>query len=307
METAFIQWLRRRVTTDPRVPLGIGDDAAILEVPPDRQCVVATDMVMDGVDFRLAEHSPASVGRKSLAINLSDLAAMGARPVAAFVAIALPRQHGGELARGLYDGLLALARQYDTLLAGGDTNSWDGPLVVSVTAVGDVPRGRAWLRRGARPGDQILVTGDFGGSLLGKHLDFVPRVREARWLADHAAVRAAIDVSDGLSLDLSRICEESGCGAVIELDAIPISAAARELSARQPERSPLDRALADGEDFELILAVAPDEAERLVGLQPLDVPLARIGEFVPDKGLWRRAEGGLAPLAPRGYEHRFDA
>ena len=309
METAFIQWLRAQVPADPRVPLGIGDDAAVLDLPPGRQWVVTTDMVMDGVDFVLGQHAPALVGRKSLAVNLSDLAAMGARPVACFVSVALPRHGGGELARGIYQGILELARQFDMALAGGDTNSWDGKLVISVTAVGDVADGKGWRRSGARAGDQILVTGDLGGSILGKHFDFTPRVAEALWLADHADVRAAIDVSDGLSLDLSRVCQESGCGAVLDRAAIPIAAAARELVSRGDDKTTaVEHALGDGEDFELILAVAPAEADRLLRLQPLGVPLTRIGQFVEQSGLWTLAEGGThVPLTPRGYEHRFDA
>jgi thiamine-monophosphate kinase len=309
METAFIQWLRSQVPPDPRVPLGIGDDAAVLDLPPGRQWVVTTDMIMDGVDFVLGRHAPALVGRKSLAVNLSDLAAMGAFPVACFVSLALPRDGGGELARGIYEGIFELARQFDTALAGGDTNSWDGKLVISVTAVGHVAAGKAWRRSGARPGDQILVTGDFGGSILGKHFDFTPRVAAGMWLADHADVRAAIDVSDGMSLDLSRICQESGCGAVIDPAAIPVAAAATELASRGDDKTTaLAHALGDGEDFELILALAPAEADRLLRLQPLDVPLTRIGQFVEKTGLWTLAKGGRqVPLVPRGYEHRFDA
>jgi thiamine-monophosphate kinase len=257
------------------------------------------------VDFYVAEHEPARIGRKALAVNLSDLAAMGARPVACFVAVALPRQGGEALARGVYEGIFALARQFDTAIAGGDTNSWNGNLVINVTVVGEVDADKAWKRSGARPGDQILVTGEFGGSIRGKHFDFTPRVAEAMWLGANAGIQAAIDVSDGLSLDLSRICQESGCGAVVDPAAIPIAAAAREMSAG---RSPVEHALGDGEDFELILAVATEEAERLLSLQPLAVPLTRIGQFVAEPGLWSlAADGARAPLAPQGYEHRLDS
>ncbi|HUE72829.1 MAG TPA: thiamine-phosphate kinase [Pirellulaceae bacterium] len=303
METQFIEWLRSQVSRHPRVPLGIGDDAAVVDLPAGKQWVVTTDMLMDDVDFHVGQHEPARIGRKSLAVNLSDLAAMGARPVACFVSVALPRQGGGELARAIYEGVFALARQFDTAIGGGDTNSWDGKLVINVTAVGEVETGKAWQRSGARAGDQILVTGEFGGSILGKHFDFTPRVAEAIWLAENAQITAAIDVSDGLSLDLSRICQESGCGAVLDLNSIPIAVAA----ANQADKlTPLEHALGDGEDFELILAVAADEAERLLTLQPLAVPLTRIGQFVAEPGLWSQmADGTRAPLAPRGYEHRL--
>src|SRR5207248_8962470 len=126
-----------------------------------------------------AEHAPEQIGRKALAVNLSDLAAMAAKPVAALVALALPRQGGEKIAKELYEGLLPLAAEFDCPVAGGDTNSWDGPLVISVTALGEVPPDRRWLRSGAHPGYAILVTGHFGGSILGPQFSFTPRVKEA--------------------------------------------------------------------------------------------------------------------------------
>jgi len=288
------------------MPVGPGDDAAILRVSAGSDLVATTDMLMDGVDFKLDEHEPERIGRKALAVNLSDLAAMAAKPLAALVSLSLPRQGGESLAKRLYEGLLPLAAEFDCPIAGGDTNSWDGPLVISVTALGEVPRDRRWLRSGARPGDAILVTGEFGGSILGGQFDFQPRVTEALWLAEHLDIHAAMDVSDGLSLDLSRICEASGCGAEIDLRRIPISAAAEELTQRYGV-SPLDHALGDGEDFELIMAIFQTEADKLVAEQPLRVPLTQVGRFVAEPGLFAVAEDGTRqPLAPRGYEHRLD-
>jgi thiamine-monophosphate kinase len=308
VELSFIRWLRERVAPSPQVVLGLGDDAAVLQPTAGMQLVVTTDMLMDGTDFHLSDTPLARIGHKSLGVNLSDLAAMGARPLAAFVSVALPRSGGEAIAHGLYEGLLAMAAEYQIPIAGGDTNSWDGPLVVSVTAIGEVAQGRAWTRSGAKPGDQILVTGQFGGSILGKHLDVIPRLREAAWLAANARIHAAIDVSDGLSLDLARMTEESSCGAVLELDRIPISAAATQLADEQANgTTPLEHALSDGEDFELILAVPPDEAKRLLELQPLDAPLTRIGQFIEQPGLWSTdAGGGLKPLEPRGWVHRLE-
>ena len=306
MELSFVRWLRERAAGHHQVPLGIGDDAALVSVSPGHESVVTTDMLMDGVDFRLAEVSPRLVGRKSLAVNLSDLAAMGARSVAAFVSVALPCAGGEQLARELYEGIFELSAEFETAIAGGDTNSWDGPLVINITSIGEVPVGRAWRRGGAKPGDQILVTGNFGGSILGKHLSFTPRLRAAGWLAEHASVHAAMDVSDGLSLDLSRLLAESGCGAEVDPGKVPISSAADQL-AQTSGNSPLQHALADGEDFELIIAVEPAEAERLLAAQPLDVPLTCIGRFVQEAGLWSLTAGGTRqPLSPQGYEHRLD-
>jgi thiamine-monophosphate kinase len=303
MESDFIRWLRRRVPSHPRARVSIGDDAAVLAAPAGVNLLVTTDMLMDGVDFLLSRVDPRTVGRKALAVNLSDIAAMAGQPTAAFVSVALPYEGGGELAKVLYDGLLPLAEEFDVVVAGGDTNSWNGPLVISVTLLGEPTGPGPLTRQGALPGDCIVVTGEFGGSILGRHLDFVPRVREAQALHASYGLHAGIDVSDGLSLDLSRLAEESGCGALLDSDSIPISTAARSAS-ESDGRPPLDHALADGEDFELILAVPADEARRLLADQPLAVKLTIIGQFVAEPGLWTTgATGGRLPLRPAGYEH----
>src|SRR5881227_3924542 len=173
--------------------VGLGDDAAVLRVSNDANLVATTDMLMDGVDFELGRHEAERIGRKALAVNLSDLAAMAAAPLSALVSLALPRQGGESLAKRLYEGMLPLAAEFDCPIAGGDTNSWAGPLVISVTALGEVTPERRWLRSGAQPGDAIVVTGHFGGSILGQQFDFIPRIREALWLAENVTVHAAID------------------------------------------------------------------------------------------------------------------
>jgi thiamine-monophosphate kinase len=174
--------------------------------------------------------------------------------------------------------------------------------------LGEVTRQGPLLRSGARPGDAIVVTGAFGGSILGRQFDFEPRVREALTLAERYSLHAGIDVSDGLSLDLARLATESGCGAVLDLAQVPIASAALELAARLSDGSTaLDHALADGEDFELVLAMPPDAAEKLIAEQPLDCRCTRVGQFIEQRGLWTRdAAGTLVPLAPRGYEHRLN-
>jgi thiamine-monophosphate kinase len=307
MESEFIRWLRSRLPDHPRLLVGPGDDAAVLRMAGGERSVLTVDLLTDGVDFELAKVAPPQVGRKALAVNLSDLAAMAARPLAAVVALALPRDGGLRLAQQLYDGLLPLAEKYGLAIAGGDTNSWDGPLVVSVTLVGELTPAGPLVRSGAQPGDAIVVTGQFGGSILGHHLDFEPRVNEALTLAEHYPLHAGIDVSDGLSLDLSRVCEASGCGAAVELDKVPIAPAAATLAGRLADVSTaLEHALADGEDFELILAVPRDAADALIAEQPLECPLTCIGRFVHERGLWQvDAQGTLRPLEPRGFEHRF--
>ena len=264
-------------------------------------------MLTDHVDFELGQVDPRRAGASVLAVNLSDLAAMASRPLAAVVALCLPRQGGMELAKSLYEGMIPLAQQYDVAIAGGDTNSWDGPLAVSVTVLGAVV-GRGPLQRAAaRPGDRILVTGSFGGSILGRHLDFEPRVREAIALHEAYELHAGIDASDGLSLDLAHLLEESGCGAVVRTEHVPVADDARRLAAELADGStPVDHALGDGEDFELILAVPPDEARRMLADQPLATPLTDIGEFIAEPGLWQTtAAGGRSPLPIRGWQHRF--
>jgi thiamine-monophosphate kinase len=307
MEADFIRWLRERLPPHPLLKLGIGDDAAILATAGRGDVVVTTDLISDSVDFDLRTDDPRRIGHKALAVNLSDLAAMAAQPLAAVIAVNLPRHGGAELAKKLCEGIWPLAEQFHVAIAGGDTNSWDGPLVVSVTALGEVTAQGPLCRRGALPGDRIIVTGSFGGSILGRHLDVQPRVEEALLLHQRYALHAGIDCSDGLSLDLWRMCEESRCGAVLKTESVPISAAAVEL-AKSDSALPLEHALSDGEDFELILAVPLDFAERMLADQPLEgVPLTDIGEFVADRGLWQdNPDGSRQPCAPRGYQHRLN-
>jgi thiamine-monophosphate kinase len=286
MELEFIQWLRQQSGFPDRkgagrVVLGIGDDASLIQFAGDEQCVVTTDMLMDGVHFRLADHGPERAGRKALAVNLSDAAAMAAEPVAAFVSLALPQDEAGSLARRILSGMVPLASEFNVEIAGGDTNCWSGPLVISVTLVASCSAGLALRRAGARPGDALLVTGELGGSILGKHLDFTPRVREARQLLASHPLHAGCDLSDGLALDLWRMTEESGCGAVVEEAAIPISDAAHQFSrSSETSLSPLEHALGDGEDFELLLACASDVAEQLFLSSPLTTRLTKICYFV---------------------------
>lgn len=303
MESEFLDWLRQRLPTTDRAPLGLQDDAAWLRLARP-ETVVTTDLLTDGVDFRLEHDDPRRIGRKALAVNLSDLAAMAVRPVAAVISLVLPRPGGLALARELYEGLLPLADEFDCPIVGGDTNAWDGPLAISVTALGQPTERGPVMRSGARPGDAIVVTGAFGGSRLSKQFDFVPRIREALWLHDQARLHAAIDVSDGLTRDLAHIATASGCGAVLDLAAVPIADDARRMALDYPGLTPLERALGDGEDFELALAVPNDEAERLIRSQPLATPLTRIGEFVAERGLWQRAaDNSVQSLTPRGWEH----
>jgi thiamine-monophosphate kinase len=299
-EFHYIRWLRSQTTDDARVLVGPGDDCAVL-APLRRPLLVTTDMLMDGTDFIVSDVGPRRVGRKAMAANLSDIAAMAGKPVAAVVSVALPRG-SREFPQQLYLGLRDVADAFDVPIVGGDTNSWAGPLVISVTAFGEATERGAVLRSGAKAGDWVFVTGPLGGSIGGHHLDFTPRVREA--LALHATVElhAMCDISDGLAADLNHILEESGCGAVLVAEAIPVSDDARELS-RTSGKTPLQHALGDGEDFELVFTVSPADGEKLLRTPPI-AGLVKIGECV-EAGLWLETAGKRKPLAPTGWVHQL--
>lgn len=301
MELALIAWLREQLAKSTSGPARIGDDAAILPWPNHQDCIVTTDLLADRVHFQLAEAGPELCGRKAVAVNLSDLAAMAACPIAVFVSLLLPRDQPIDLAQDLMRGMFPLADRFQASIAGGDTNVWDGPLVVNVTALGMARPGKAWMRGGVQPGDLLMATGPFGGSLAGHHLTFTPRVTEALYLADHYDIHAAIDVSDGLALDVWRLAQESGCGVELDLAAIPIRPAAGQAASRPP----LQCALEDGEDFELVLSASPDEARRVLednsGLLDCHV----IGRAIDGSGLWGKdADGQVRPLAASGFVHR---
>ncbi len=318
MEHAFISFLRNRAPSNGLI-LGIGDDAAVLP-PGDVPWLWTTDMLTEGVDFLLSETDPRRIGRKALAVNLSDIAAMGGIPVACLVSVALPRilpdepgptvptlpRSTLELAELLYEGISPLAEKYGVALAGGDTNTWNGGLVISVTVLGRAAPRKILKRGGGKPGDVVFVTGKLGGSILKHQFDFEPRIREALFLNERFDIDAAMDISDGLSLDLHRMCTESGVGATLYENKIPIADDAVTLSKRSG-KTPLEHALSDGEDFELLVAVPPDEAEKLRSCVPgHPVPTLRlyeIGELTADPGLRIRNEKGTHPLTPCGFEH----
>jgi thiamine-monophosphate kinase len=302
-EFAFIDWLRKRTPAASRVLLGPGDDTAALTWPGDAPCLVTTDMLLEGSCFRLEEASARRVGRKAMAVNLSDIAAMAGRPTAAVVSVGLPRRGGRALAEELYLGLREVADAFDTAIVGGDTNSWDGPLAISVTLLGEATPPGPVPRSGAKPGDWLMVTGSFGGSIRAKHLDFTPRVREALALQASARLHAMIDVSDGLAADVWHLCEESSCGAVLRAEVVPIDAAAFEM---RDGRTPLEHALGDGEDFELAFAVSAEDGRRLLQMQPTgDVRITHLGEFL-ENGLWLEQLGVRQLLPPTGYVHALE-
>jgi thiamine-monophosphate kinase len=297
-ELALLEWLERRQASDPeRVPLDIGDDMAAVKLGGDA-VLISSDMLLDGVHFDSDAHSPEQVGRKAVACGLSDCAAMAVVPVCAVTSVALPREWSDEQAKRLFEAMAAIGDEFDCPIVGGDITSWANPLAIDVAVMAQQQAGRPPIRRsGARQGDAIYVTGKLGASIAGRHLAFTPRVRESLLVAANLGsnLHAMIDISDGLALDLWRICEASGCGAELEYKAL-LDVASDEAGSRPDEA--LEHVLHDGEDFELLMAVA-GRPDNIV----LECGLTRIGRII-DSGLALRRPNGLTkPVEPRGYEH----
>ncbi|HUX17032.1 MAG TPA: thiamine-phosphate kinase [Phycisphaerae bacterium] len=304
-EGRLINWIRGRTRLDPRaVPLGPGDDMAIVRLAGESECLVTVDALIEGTHFDLEKATPRQVGYKALAVSLSDAAAMAALPVCAVAWVALPNGRDMAFAKEITRGLADAAERFACPIVGGDVVSGSGPLSVGTALVARADGIEPVRRAGAKPGDWLFVTGELGGSVLGRHLSFVPRVAEARILARTVMLHAMIDLSDGLSTDLGHLCEESRAGAEVEAEAVPISADARRL-AEADGRPALEHALNDGEDFELLFAVGPEDGERLVAKNPLEgVPLSRIGRVTAGREVTLvRADGRREPLEPRGWEH----
>jgi thiamine-monophosphate kinase len=293
-EFDFIDWLGSQHKPSLFVPVPQGDDLAVLKWPADDLLLVGVDQVLDGVHFDSTIHSPRSIGRKAMNRNLSDCAAMACLPAAAVTTAALPKGIGLDYAKELYLGLRDAADPFDCVIVGGDTGSWDGKLVLTVTILGRSAGIQPITRSGAKVGDGIYVTGPLGGSLLGRHMTFEPRIALARGLAATGAVTAMIDLSDGLSRDLPHICRQSGVGAVVEAERVPIHEDAVTLS--RDGRSALEHALNDGEDHELLLT------GRLDGL---GLPVTRIGGITGGAEILLSREGKTELLKAAGWEHEL--
>ena len=302
-------------SADRGVVIGIGDDMAWV-AGGESGVLFTADMLMDGVHFDSAIHGPEEIGRKALAVSLSDCAAMAVRPCYVVVSVALPEAWSMAQAQALFLGMEPLAKAFGCSIIGGDTNSWPAPLVVDVTVAARPYEDIAPVRRdGARPGDELWVTGRLGGSLRGHHLTFQPRVVEAHWLAGHlgASLRAMLDLSDGLSTDAGRMAAASGCGLVLDAAALErVASDAAAAASREDGRSVADHVLNDGEDFELFFAAAPGAMDKLwaaVAERPdADGPAleicSQVGVAVEEAGVWSRAADGLRQrIEPRGWQH----
>ena len=317
MEHQFHDWLKsktsssttstRRLAGSPAVQTGIGDDAAIVDFAG-QPLVITTDAIAEGTHFCLSDTKPGGktpakvferIGRKALAVSLSDIAAMGATPFAATLTFQCPKRLTIDDLKSLYAGAARLADEFELEIVGGDTNTWDDGLVVSSTVFGTrKPELTGWSLDGAKDGDAIYVSGEFGGSIHGRHFDFEPRLRLASYLADNHQINSATDASDSLTMDLMAIAKASDVAFEIDLDAVPISGDVRAIEGK----SRLEHALCDGEDFELIFTVPSEVAKQLDQISNLPTPITKIG---------RASSGSPAifdldnkPILVGGYEHK---
>ena len=313
-EFQLIDWIRQQCPGGGgNVLTGIGDDMAVLQVGAEK-LLLTTDVLLEGVHFDLASATLEQVGYKAMACSLSDCAAMASIPVAAVVSVALRDSMTMAQAQQLHRGLQRAGDRYGCALVGGDTASWDKPLAINVSMLARRGGGEPVLRSGAQVDDVIMVTGELGGAMSGRHLEFEPRVAEALKLAELVDLHAMIDISDGLSSDLGHIAAESKVGAVIDGWKTPISAAAKGRS------DPLGAALNDGEDFELLFCVSAADADKLQGCWAgqSSLRLTRIGRIIelhstraskdaPYQGerifLRRCEEGQVEAIKPGGWEH----
>ena len=298
-ELEIVEWVRRRSRTHFAIVTGVGDDMAVLRASGS-QILLSSDLLLDGVHFISKDHSFLRIGRKAVARALSDCAAMAVNPTALLVSAALPSALESTSVEELFEGIHRAADQFGAGIAGGDTAKWEGPLAIDIAVLAEPFPGIApVLRNGAKVGDRVCITGSLGGSILGKHLDFVPRIREAKIIAQTLGeyLHAMMDISDGLTLDLWRMCEASGVGA--KLDEIllqgVISDDARRSSAGDG-KSALEHAMTDGEDYELLVAVAPQADLRELELSP-------IGTIVKEGLQFQWRDSGVEVLRPGGWIH----
>lgn len=298
-EKQFIEWISNRSATSKETLIAVGDDACLLAVS-DIETVVTTDTLCDQVHFDINQHSLHRIGRKCLAVSVSDVLAMGAQPTQALLTFFFPKSLSLEDAQEIYCGAESLALTHDVQIVGGDTNRYEGPLIVGSTLFGKVSKSRCWRIDGAQIGDSILVTGELGGSIQGKHLDFVPRTDWVQDVSKNFSIHAATDISDSLSLDLDYLLKQSQKGGEIIADRIPVSAAAHRLS-KQTSKSPLEHALGDGEDFELLFCVSKETAEAITHTYPNE--LTEIGYVTDQPGLVLVDGTQRRALKPSGYIH----
>ena len=282
-EFELIEKLTRTLPTNKFVVTGSGDDCAVLDLGiPDKLLLFKTDAVVEGIHFK-STTAPEKIGHKALARCLSDIAAMAGTPTTALVTLALPKTFDAAFVEAIYSGMGALAKKHGVAIAGGETTTNPERILISIALLGTVPRGKAVLRSGAEAGDAIFVTGELGGSLAARHLDFEPRLDEARWLAEHFPIHAMIDLSDGLAGDLRHILKASHAGAELLTTSIPISRAAKLASRSENSAKPP------------LLDAWKQQFPKLA--------VTCIGKITAGEGITLRDKTGVRPLSAHGYEH----
>jgi thiamine-monophosphate kinase len=329
-ESEIISRLRSLAGARDEVPVGIGDDAAVIKTTGGRDLIACCDLMVEGVHFQTEWITPRLLGRKALAVNLSDVAAMGAVPKFAMMSIAVPPRFGFDFIDELFEGVFELANTSGVSIIGGDTSASRDSLFIDVSVIGECESGRAVTRLGAKIGDTIYVSGSLGASALGlslledgfklndsrdpadvvrqqailKHLAPEPQLKLGRAIGEAGLATAMIDISDGLSTDLWHILDESNCGAVIHAAAIPIAECVRSITSAPPGFDPLKLALDSGEEYELLFTARPDDQQSVTEISiACGVEITAVGEIVEGRRLHLEREGSLESVEPGGYEH----
>ncbi len=304
-ETDLIIRLTAGLYAENSIIVGPGDDCAVIDLGiTGDYCLFKTDAIVEGVHFE--SNTPAKmIGRKAIARPLSDIAAMGGTPTHTLITLGLPDEHCEDRIAAIYEGAKAIAVQHKTSIVGGETTR-SRELWLSVSVIGKVDREHCITRTGSVAGDAIFVTGELGGSLAGKHLDFQPRIQEGRWLAQDFDIHAMIDLSDGLATDLRHLLGKK-LGAELLTTAVPISHAAKLRAKETPlDKTALLAALTDGEDYELLFTLPAGDAVKLHDAWKdkfPDLSLKCIGKITGEPGIILRDEKGIHPLNIHGYDH----
>ncbi|MCK5226171.1 MAG: thiamine-phosphate kinase, partial [Planctomycetes bacterium] len=286
-EDAITNWFAgQRKLAKSDFPIGIGDDMAQIRLGKDASVLITTDILLEGVHFDFATATLKQVGYKAMAVSISDCAAMATIPIAAVVSVGLPKGFGQRQLKQLHAGIMLAADKFNCKLIGGDIASLKTkkPFVINVAMLSKPAANKPVKRSGAKVGDCICVTGSLGGSgesPVYKHLTFEPRVKEAIEIAKMVTINAMLDISDGLSSDLNRICKQSDVGAIVNAEDVPISSHAVRLSSPQAKKSkePLKAALNDGEDFELLFTVSKKDCEKLLKNWSNKTAITKVGEI----------------------------
>ncbi|MCK4914024.1 MAG: thiamine-phosphate kinase [Planctomycetes bacterium] len=311
-EDAITNWFAgQRKLAKSDFPIGIGDDMAQIRLAKDTSVLITTDILLEGVHFDFATATLKQIGYKAMAVSISDCAAMATIPIAAVVSVGLPKGFGQRQLKQLHAGIILAADKFNCKLIGGDIAGWKTkkPFVINVAMLSKPAANKPVKRSGAKVGDCICVTGSLGGSGESpdyKHLTFEPRVKEAIEIAKMVTINAMLDISDGLSSDLNRICRQSGVGAIINAEDIPISPQAVRLSSPQAKKNkePLKAALNDGEDFELLFTLSTKDCEKLLKNWNNKTAITKIGEITnTNKMQIKTADGKIKNLEISGYDH----